>query len=167
MANIRNTSTSDRTTASRVPMPDDERDTTRDRESYRSASSYWDDKKGPGPRVMAADTLTGDDVRNDADEKIGELSHIMIDVPTGRVAYGVLSIGGFLGIGDKLFAIPWTALRLDPAEHCFRLNVSKEELENAPGFDKDAWPSTADQQFGDRQWAEDIHAYYHVTPYWE
>ena len=66
-------------------------------------AGYWNDKHGPGPRVMAADTLEGDTVRNDADEKLGELIHIMIDVPTGRVAYGVLSVGGFLGIGDKLF----------------------------------------------------------------
>ena len=122
---------------------------------------YWDDKRGPGPRVMAADTLEGDDVRNDADEKLGELSHIMIDVPTGRVAYGVLSVGGFLGIGDKLFAIPWKVLRLDPAKHCFRLNVSKERLEQAEGFDKDAWPSMADQV-----WAERIHNFYEAEPYW-
>lgn len=63
---------------------------------------YWDEKRGPGPRVMAADTLEGDDVRNDADEKLGELSHIMIDVPTGRVVYRVLSVGGFLASATSL-----------------------------------------------------------------
>jgi len=76
--------------------------------TYADTSYYWDDKRGPGPRIMAADTLEGDDVRNDADEKLGKLAHIMLDVPTGRVAYGVLSVGGFLGLGDKLFAIPWS-----------------------------------------------------------
>jgi hypothetical protein len=130
--------------------------------TYADTSLYWDDKKGPGPRIMAADTLQGDDVRNDADEKLGELTHIMIDVPTGRVAYGVLSVGGFLGMGDKLFAIPWSALKLDTAEHGFRLNVSEEQLKNAPGFDKDAWPSMADQR-----WATDVHKYYDAQPYWE
>ena len=130
-------------------------------EDVGSEFGYWDDKRGPGPRVMAADTLEGDTVRNDADEKLGELIHIMIDVPTGRVAYGVLSVGGFLGIGDKLFAIPWKALRLDTAIHGFRLNVSKEKLEAAEGFDPDAWPTMADQQ-----WAERIHSYYEAEPYW-
>jgi len=125
-------------------------------------SLYWDNKRGPGPRVMAADTLEGDDVRNDADEKLGELTHIMIDVPTGRVAYGVLSVGGLLGIGDKLFAIPWSALKLDPEQHGFRLSISKDRLKDAPGFDKDAWPSMADQR-----WATDIHRYYSARPYWD
>ena len=67
---------------------------------------YWSDKHGPGPKVMAADTLQGDEVCNAAGEKLGELSHIMIDVPSGRVAYAVLSVGGFLGLGEKLLATP-------------------------------------------------------------
>ncbi len=130
--------------------------------TYADTSYYWDDKRGPGPRIMAAGTLEGDDVRNDADEKLGDLTHIMIDVPTGRVAYGVLSVGGFLGLGDRLFAIPWSALRLDTENHGFRLNLSKEQLKDAPGFDKDAWPSMADQR-----WATDIHKYYNARPYWD
>ncbi|MCC6195337.1 MAG: PRC-barrel domain-containing protein [Burkholderiales bacterium] len=137
-----------------------------DGDSYLHARAqdydYWDDQRGPGPRLMAADTLQGDDVRNEADEKLGELAHIMIDVPTGRVAYGVLAVGGFLTIGQKLFAIPWSALRLDPANHCFRLSVSKERLARAEGFDQDAWPAMAD-----RQWAESLHEYYEARPYWD
>jgi hypothetical protein len=85
----------------------------------------------------------------------------MIDVPSGRVAYAVLSSGGFLGIGDKLFAIPWQALTLDTDNECFVLDVDKERLENAPGFDKDHWPSMADQR-----WASDLHTYYGTRPYW-
>lgn len=131
------------------------------RDAAYSPEDYWDVKRGPGPRVMAADTLEGDNVLNDAGEKLGELVHIMIDVPTGRVAYGVLSVGGFLGIGDKLFAIPWKALRLDTDHHGFRLSVSKERLEAAEGFDKDAWPTMADAQ-----WADRLHKYYDVPPYW-
>jgi hypothetical protein len=123
---------------------------------------YWDDKAGPGPKVMASDTLEGDDVVNKADEKLGKLEHIMIDVPTGRVAYGVLSFGGFLGMGDKLFAIPWRALRMDPSNHRFILDVDKETLKKAPGFDKDHWPSMADEQ-----WAREVHTYYHARPYWD
>jgi hypothetical protein len=74
----------------------------------------------------------------------------------------VLSFGGFLGIGDKLFAIPWQALQLDPDNKCFVLDVDKEMLDNAPGFDKDHWPSMADPQ-----WAELVHSHHESRPYWE
>jgi sporulation protein YlmC with PRC-barrel domain len=116
---------------------------------------------GPGPRLMSADTLQGDEVYNPADEKLGEITDIMIDVPSGRVAYAVMSVGGVLGLGDKLFAVPWSALRLDTERKCFRLNVSKERVENAPGFDKDHWPEMADAA-----WAEAVHGYYDAKPYW-
>jgi sporulation protein YlmC with PRC-barrel domain len=119
-------------------------------------------KSGPGPKVMAADTLDGDDIVNAAGDKLGTLEHIMIDVPSGRVAYGVLSFGGFLGMGDKLFAIPWSALRIDPPNHRFIFDVDKETLQNAPGFDKDNWPSMADET-----WARDVHTYYKASPYWD
>lgn len=117
--------------------------------------------RGPGPQVMAADTLTGDEVVNAAGESLGEIDHIMIDIPSGRIAYAVLSFGGFLGLGDKLFAIPWSALALDTEQHLFVLNVDKEHLKNAPGFDKDHWPSMAQEQ-----WAADVHRFYGVDPYW-
>jgi sporulation protein YlmC with PRC-barrel domain len=129
---------------------------------YRTGADYWSNRnEGPGPQVMAADTLQGDSVRNDADEELGEITDIMIDVPTGRVAYAVMSVGGVLGIGSKLLAIPWSALRLDTDKKCFRLNSTLERVENAPGFDKDHWPEMADQQ-----WALDIHAQYDARPYW-
>src|SRR5919197_705965 len=118
--------------------------------------------EGPGPYVMAADTLEGDDVVSAQGEDLGNIKSIMIDVPSGRVAYAVLSSGGFLGIGDKLFAIPWNALTLDADNKCFVLNVDKERLKNAPGFDKDHWPSMADQR-----WATEVHSYYQTRPYWE
>src|ERR1700757_5074279 len=68
---------------------------------------------GPGPEVMAADTLEGDPVVNESGETLGKIRDIMIDVPSGRVAYAVLSVGGLMGMGNKLFAIPWAALVLD------------------------------------------------------
>jgi len=120
---------------------------------------YWND--GPGPQVMAADTLIGDDVRNGANEKLGTITDIMIDVPTGRVAYAVMSVGGVLGVGAKLFAIPWSAMALDTHSKCFRLNVAKERFDAAPGFDRDHWPTMADQR-----WAEDVHRFYGAQPYW-
>jgi sporulation protein YlmC with PRC-barrel domain len=128
-------------------------DTTRDATSSRDRRRR---------RVLSAGTLAGDRVRNTAGDDLGKVEEIMIDLPTGRVAYVVLSFGGFLGIGDKLFALPWDALRIDEGEHQFILDVDKQTLENAPGFDKDNWPDMADPSF-----AASIHRHYGRTPYWE
>jgi sporulation protein YlmC with PRC-barrel domain len=117
---------------------------------------------GPGPEVMAADTLKGDSVVNAQGEDLGKIEHIMLDVQQGRIAYAVLSFGGFLGMGDKLFAIPWAALTLDANRKCFVLDVPKERLQSAPGFDKDRWPTMADPT-----WASELHTYYRTQHYWE
>lgn len=101
---------------------------------------------GPGPEVMTAETLTGSPVINPKGEELGKLTDVVLDVRGGRVAYAVLSCGGFLGIGDKLFAIPWSALALDADRKCFILDVDRASLESAPGFDKDHWPATASWQ---------------------
>ena len=120
------------------------------------------DNGGPGPRIMAADTLVGNKVRDIDGDELGIVEHVMLDVPGGRIAYAVLSFGGIMGMGGKLFAIPWQALTLDTEDKCFLLKVSKERLKRAPGFDKDHWPSIADGQ-----WAVEIHTYYDAKPYWE
>jgi hypothetical protein len=112
-------------------------------------------------RTLSSSSLVGDGVRNGADENLGKIEDLMIDLPTGRVAYAVLSFGGFMGMGNKLFAVPWSALRLDEDSHEFILDVPKERLESAPGFDKDAWPDMADPTFGRR-----VYEYY-GQPYYE
>ena len=118
---------------------------------------------GPGPRLMTANTLEGDDVKNLQGETLGEIKEIMIDVPRGRVAYAVMSSDGFLGIGRKYFALPWAALTLDPEQECFVIDADKDRFEKAPGFDKDHWPSSAD--FDVMQ--EPIHEYWGARRYWE
>ncbi|MGH9397471.1 MAG: PRC-barrel domain-containing protein [Terriglobia bacterium] len=100
------------------------------------------------PRVLAADTLTGDKVVNLQEEDLGTIEHLMIDLDAGRIAYAVLSFGGFLGMGNKLFAIPWSALAVDKADKRFVLKVDKDRLSRAPGFDKDHWPNMADPTWG-------------------
>ena len=112
--------------------------------------------------VLSASTLSGDKVTNNLGEHLGKIEDLMIDIDHGCVAYAVLSFGGFLGMGDKLFAIPWDALAIDLEEKEFILNVDKERLENAPGFDKDNWP-----QMADRSWGQGIYDYYGHRPYWE
>jgi len=111
--------------------------------------------------VMSASTLVGDKVINTAGEDLGKIDEIMIHMTSGRIAYAVLSFGGVLGLGDKLFAIPWEALTLDEDQKAFVFDISKEKLENAPGFDKDNWPDMADTE-----WGAGIHKYYGYTPKW-
>src|SRR5258708_4274161 len=106
-------------------------------------------------RVLSAHTLAGDRVVNEAQEDLGKIDEIMIDTITGHVAYAVLSFGGFLGMGDKLFAVPWAALKLDQQNRQFVLSVPKETLKNAPGFDKDNWPD-----MNDPAWGVEIHQFY-------
>ncbi len=112
-----------------------------------------------GPKLMGAHTLVGNDVYNQSDENLGEIKEIMLDMRTGEVAYAVLSFGGFFGMGEKLFAVPWSALTLDIEHKRFVLNVNKERLECAPGFEQDQWPDMADPA-----WQKDIHAYYGSEP---
>lgn len=128
--------------------------------SYETRDTFgmykrYRDKPGPGPDLMGADTLIGDNVYNAAGETLGEIKEIMLDMHTGRVAYAVLSFGGFLGIGEKLFAVPWSALRLDTVQKAFVLNASREQLKNAPGFDKDDWPDMSDPT-----WIRTVNSYY-------
>jgi sporulation protein YlmC with PRC-barrel domain len=112
--------------------------------------------------VLAASTITGDRVRNPAGVQLGKIEDVMLDIPTGRIAYAVLSFGGFLGIGDKLFAVPWSALQIDTTEHEFVLDIDKRALESAPGFDKDNWPDMAQPEF-----SGPVHTFYNKPPYWE
>lgn len=114
-----------------------------------------DARRGPGPHLMGADTLVGNAVYNKDSESIGDIKEIMLDMRDGRVSYAVLSFGGFMGMGEKLFAVPWQALTLDTENKRFLLDVSRERLEQAPGFDKNHWPDMADAT-----WARSIHAYY-------
>jgi sporulation protein YlmC with PRC-barrel domain len=125
-------------------------------------TDHLDDHSGPGPEIMAASSFEGETVVNNQGETVGEIEEIMLDVRSGRIAYAVLSVGGFLGIGEKYFAVPWRAFTMDTDNHRFILDVDKERLNNAPGFDKDHWPSMADQS-----WATQVHTYYSTRPYWE
>jgi sporulation protein YlmC with PRC-barrel domain len=114
------------------------------------------------PNVLSATKMIGDDVVNRAGENLGKIEELMLDLEKGRVAYAVLSFGGFLGMGEKLFAIPFEALKLDAGRHHFTLDVDKDKLKNAPGFDKAHWPKTAD-----RAWGATIYTYYGYKPYWQ
>ena len=97
--------------------------------------------------TLSASSIMGTDVRNPEGEALGSIKDVMIDTDTGRIEYAVLQFGGVMFIGDKLFAVPWDQFTIDTAKEEFVLNVPKERLKNAPGFDKDNWPSFADQSY--------------------
>lgn len=131
--------------------------------SYKDKDTYGmyrsNNGDGPGPQLMGANTLIGNDVYSQNDEDLGDIKEIMLDTDSGKVCYAVLSYGGFLGMGEKLFAVPWQALRLDTDNKRYVLNIDSSKLESAPGFDKDHWPNMADET-----WANSIHTYYGIQP---
>ena len=101
----------------------------------RSKSFLYDD----GEEVDS-----GSKVLNRERQDLGTIEDLVIDTRDSRIAYAILSFGGFLQMGDKHFAIPWAALAFNVAEKVAVLNVDKDRLNNAPGFDKDHWPDMAD-----------------------
>lgn len=116
---------------------------------------------GP-PTLLSAATITGDEVFNLEDEKLGTIQDIMLDMQNSKIRYAVLSSGGFLGMGDRLFAIPWSALQIDGPHKRFTLDVEVERLKAAPGFNEDAWPN-----WSDPSWNATVDSYYqgtHPTP---
>ena len=102
------------------------------------------------------------DVMNTRDQHIGKIEDIVIDITLGDIAYAVLSFGGFLGLEDKWFAVPWGAFAPAAGFGTFTLDVTKEALEKASGFDRDEWPEMAD-----RRWGAAVHDAFGQTPYWE
>jgi hypothetical protein len=112
--------------------------------------------------IPANKYVIGSNVVNQQDEGIGQIEDLVIDASAGRIAYAILSFGGFLGMGNKYFAIPWNAFKFNLADKKAVLTVDKKLLENAPGFDKDDWPNFSDTTLG-----SSIYNHYGYTPYWE
>ena len=111
-----------------------------------------------GSRVLSASSLSSDDVYNPQGDKLGSIKDLMVDIESGNVCYAVLSFGGFLSLGEKLFAVPWSALTVDTENKRFVMNTDEERLKDAPGFDNDHWPDMADAT-----WGRSVHAHYGTT----
>lgn len=112
--------------------------------------------------IVVKKSILGAKVVNEEGEDLGTIEDLVIDTKDNRVAYAILSLGGFWGMGDKQFAIPWEAIAFDISAKTAVLNVDKERLKNAPGFDRDQWPNMTDTT-----WGSQIHSHYGLTPYWE
>jgi sporulation protein YlmC with PRC-barrel domain len=112
--------------------------------------------------VLSTGKLLHSEVTNSAGEDLGKVVGLGIDIEEGRVAYAILSFGGVLGFGDKWHAVPWEALEYSRHDGKFILNVDREMLETAPGFDKDDRPEAQDREF-----AKQVYQFYDRRPYWE
>jgi len=146
-----------------VQTPDESRAISRD--DVRDGFSDQPANPGAQPRriVVGATSLVGSHVRNEAGEDLGRLEQIMLNISSGHIGYGVLSVGGFLGIGAKMVAVPWSAFHIEEVEQGPRLmlDVDRKTLEDAPGFEKDNWPDMADPAF-----ESEIHKHYGQNPVW-
>lgn len=109
-----------------------------------------------------ASQIIDSDVENPRGESLGEIEDLVFD-ERGEILYAVLSYGGFLGLGDKYFAVPWSALTSKAEDDdTYVLNIDEERLKNAPGFDKNNWPDTANSR-----WGSEIYSYYGQSAAWQ
>lgn len=111
--------------------------------------------------LIDSDKVEGTAVYGHDDEKIGNIERVMIDKPSGKVAYAVMSFGGFLGIGDDHYPIPWSKLVYDERLGGYRADLSKAELEDAPRFGADD-----DFDWSDRDRGMSVYNHYGIPPYW-
>ena len=111
--------------------------------------------------LISANKVEGTTVKNAAGEKLGSIEEIMIDKRSGKVAYAVMSFGGFLGIGDRHHPLPWSVLNYDTNLEGYVVNLDKRVLEQAPAYGSDERVDLADEAYRKK-----IHDYYNVPPYW-
>ena len=119
------------------------------------------DQSNPSGSLIAGDQVSGTTVYNRGGEKLGTVDDVMIDKKTGRIAYAVMSFGGFLGIGDKYHPLPWSALQYDQQMGGYVVDLDRSTLEGAPSY-------AADEQvtWEDPAWGRRVHDYYGAEPYW-
>jgi sporulation protein YlmC with PRC-barrel domain len=111
---------------------------------------------------VKASSVIGTNVVNQKGDSLGDIKEIVIDPRVGKVAYAVVSFGGFLSMGEKLFAIPFGSFQYNVTKNEYVLDIPKERLESAPGFDPDKWPAMTEEK-----WNRDVYAFYDKSPYWE
>ncbi len=111
--------------------------------------------------LIASDRIEGTPVRRASGDKIGKIERLMLDKVSGNVAYAILSFGGFLGIGNKHLPVPWARLTYNKPMEAYEIDLSDEELRQAPAYEADE-----DFDWGDRSREVDLHAYYKSPAYW-
>jgi hypothetical protein len=113
----------------------------------------------PNHQLISSEDVEGTEVYGPDRENIGQIDHLMIDKGSGRVAYAVMSFGGFLGVGHSHYPVPWGALTFDTTLGGFRTNITEQQLRDAPEFSDDTW--------SDRDWEIRTHKHYGAPHYRE
>jgi hypothetical protein len=121
-----------------------------------------DDTTNPSGHLIGAGQVQGTAVFSLAGEKLGLVEDVMIDKRSGRIAYAVLSFGGFLGMGGQHYPLPWEKLSYDPAKGGYVVDVDRTMLEGAPSYTDDATAT-----WNDDAWGRDVYMYYGVHPFWD
>jgi len=116
--------------------------------------------------LIASDKVEGTPVRRSDGEKIGTIERLMIEKRSGRVAYAVMSFGGFMGMGEAYHTLPWDVLKYNTDLDAYELNLTEEQLRGAPRRSADGREASANDPSFDREWEEHVHRYYNATPYW-
>jgi len=120
-------------------------------------------QQGARPKVFCkASDLIKYDVENDKGDDLGDVKEILFDPANERVAMLVVSYGGVLGMGDKLYAVPWSAFTLPQDSKKIILKIDKEQIKKAPQIDAGHWPDTLDDRL-----AADLGTFYSISPYWK
>ena len=127
----------------------------------RMMSSEKDSKSMAKPSEFQASGIIGKGVQNLEGQYLGVVRDLMIDPQDGGVAFAILSHGGVLGIPMKFVAVPFSAFTFSSAKGIYVLDMSREKLDTAPGFDRGQWP-----KYADRAWETDVYLYYGQTPAW-
>ena len=121
--------------------------------TYREDNVTGINHEGPTANTpverLTATSIVGDKVENASGEDLGKIDNLMVNLGSGDIEYVVLEFGSFMGVGGKLFAVPFRELRLDAQRKTFILDRDKEYLKQSPGFDKDHWPDTNDHSYFD------------------
>ena len=112
--------------------------------------------------LISSDKVEGTAVYNRAGEKLGSIHTLMIDKTSGKVAYAVMSFGGFLGIGDRYHPLPWSVLDYETSQGGYVVDLDRSKLEGAPTYGTSETPN-----WSDRGWGQQVHDYYGTRPYWE
>jgi sporulation protein YlmC with PRC-barrel domain len=99
--------------------------------------------------VLTASSVIGDKVENRQGNTLGNIKDVMLNLKEGTIEYFILQSGGFLGIGEKLFAVPYQEFQIDTNNKIFILDRDEDYIKNAPGFDKNHWPETNAQYYWD------------------
>jgi sporulation protein YlmC with PRC-barrel domain len=113
-------------------------------------------------RLIAASQVNGTAVYNARGERLGTIEDVMIEKVSGQVVYAVLGFGGFLGIGNRHYPLPWSVLKYDVAQGGYLVHLDKAMLENAPSYE-----DASTVQWEDPTWGRRVHEYYHARPYWD